>query len=601
MSRVRSESPNNSLPPSPSPSDTRSPTDTRSINFPHPPHHKGFPPTDSHASDADFLRRPTYSADDFHPYANPDLVEYAQDQPPYHQSSVSRSDSIATVTDSFAFNSLSSSGTRSILAPVASASSATTRNRTSTLQGKEISSPVSVVNNTLHLDTPFHANDDQSPRSPHPGVENLPGWTDRGTAPTFALISLEEARAQRSRSATVNHVMVHPPDSIPTVPFPDIKNGTEGKYNGDTGFSSATHRGRARSISAGAKAKNALHSMVGSGGQAKQDNYEPEPTIAFSSNIGFPGKSLKHKKSGFMRLFNGGRAQEKEEKAQPPPVPSLSDAHALHNAQTVHHKAPKIATHRIPVPELSPSHFEDPSSQEGEPSSSKTGFRKPSPSPKRPIPMLSINTQPQGYASRGPASAAGDTSSQARTMTRVNDPQSAPANVSEFPALQLRPVSTIFSAQFGDHIMRQDSRPSLETDMGTPSSNIFSPITPGSAARSERLSNDKQFAMPDISEDQSSVISALQDQILTAKLAWQRQIWELEGQVRDLKAEVDELQTTGNTADYCDSCGRGRPRLNAACSPHRGSNAAPEDGSSSVIHRPRARTGTSARFGSAVS
>ena len=89
------------------------------------------------------------------------------------------------------------------------------------------------------------------------------------------------------------------------------------------------------------------------------------------------------------------------------------------------------------------------------------------------------------------------------------------------------------------------------------------------------------------SEDQSSAIQALQEQIVTARKAWQQHIWELEGQVRDLKAEVENLRTTGNNKGYCDVCGRGKPE---------------EDGHTDtkkvgVVNRPRARTGDAARFG----
>jgi len=178
-------------------------------------------------------------------------------------------------------------------------------------------------------------------------------------------------------------------------------------------------------------------------------------------------------------------------------------------------------------------------------------------------------------------------------------PQSAPANVSEFPTLKLRPVSTAFNVQFGDHMISQGSRPSLETDSGTPgsSSHIFSPITPDSSTHLGYSGNDG----PHSTMDQSSVINALKEQVLTAKLAWQRRIWELEGQVKDLKIEVDELRAKGNTAGYCDVCGRGQSLPDAVGSHHLHLKDTHEERSGSVIHRPRARTGNSSRFGSAMS
>jgi hypothetical protein len=101
--------------------------------------------------------------------------------------------------------------------------------------------------------------------------------------------------------------------------------------------------------------------------------------------------------------------------------------------------------------------------------------------------------------------------------------------------------------------------------------------------------------MPTISEDQSSVIRALQDQMASAKIAWQGQIWELEGQVRDLKAEVNDLRLTDKKG-YCEVCGRGGQNHTADPDRNR-DDAVQEMKNTGVVNRPRARTGTSARFG----
>lgn len=89
-------------------------------------------------------------------------------------------------------------------------------------------------------------------------------------------------------------------------------------------------------------------------------------------------------------------------------------------------------------------------------------------------------------------------------------------------------------------------------------------------------------------DDQASVIQALQGQIVSARKAWQQHIWELEGQVRDLKAEVEDLRM----ADYCASCGRGCKHEEK----HHSSNSS-DARKGSVVDRPRARTGDAARFG----
>ncbi|KAG6911535.1 hypothetical protein DXG01_011837 [Tephrocybe rancida] len=588
MNRAQPDSPN-IVPPSSATHSNHTPLN------PHTPHD-----TDTRIAPTPH-RRPTHAADDFHPYANPDLVSQASNRhhsPPKQYQGISRSDSIGTVTDSVTHISLSRSGTRSTLAPVTSMLSVNARNRASTIQGREISSPISVVNahrhDSISREEPFHQS----------GVDSLPGWSGRGTTPGFSLISLEEARAQRVRSATAQPSMpVSPPSvSAPStdMSFPSFHESDNRGYDAEYGdFSPHNQRGRARSISAGVKAKGALQNIVG-GAQAK---LEAEPGY---------GKMLKHKKSGFMRLFNGGRGQDKEEKLPPPPVPSLSDAYAALN---VAQKAPKGMSYRIPVPDLSPSPPESYLSPERTPSpvDLTAAPSKPSPSPKRPIPPLSINTRRQSYGSH--AHAVDDDDFQTRTAPSTNapyqpwlnasNPQSAPANVTEFPALKLRPVSTVFSAQFGDHIVLPDSRPSLETDFGTPGSStkVFSPITPGSSTLSDRSSaaDPKSAFMSSISEDQSSVVSALQEQILNAKHAWQRQIWELESQVRDLKAEVDDLRKVEDEGTFCENCGRGQRRPKVLSSPLRQPAEAQDGRNLSVVNRPRARTGISSRFGSAVS
>jgi hypothetical protein len=170
-------------------------------------------------------------------------------------------------------------------------------------------------------------------------------------------------------------------------------------------------------------------------------------------------------------------------------------------------------------------------------------------------------------------------------------PRSAPPATSDYPSLSLRPVSTIFSAHFADHIVPQEIRSlAEEPTMDSPSSispgTGRSPSTPGFSLRSDGSTGDKPSFGTIGSEDQSSVIKALQDQIVSARKAWQRHIWELEGQVRDLKAEVDDLRTAGNEKGYCEVCGRGIPEEDE----HTNTKKV------GVVNRPRARTGDAARF-----
>ncbi|KAJ7786164.1 hypothetical protein B0H16DRAFT_20458 [Mycena metata] len=540
-------------------------------------------------------------SDEMHPYANPDLVvSYADDQQTpaparstFNFPGVARSNSTATVTESLTtVPSLSRSVTGSTLTPDTSAASMSPsqspRSRASMFHGKEISSP-------LPISAPMPTNNISAPLMA-PALP--PGWAERSASPTFALISLEQARAQRSRSATAQNLSI---SSTSSTPFPETVPAD------DSPPSSIASRARVRSISTGARAKNALQSMVGSGGgPPKPERHNSEPQVPQQGPNGpAGGKPLKHKKSnGFMRLFNSGRAAaEKEEKYSPPPVPSLSDGYAAFNAQQ--QGGSKLSSHRIPAPQISPSMIQ--------PSNTPWDDARVSPT-SRPIPpSLSINTGPQSRLRA--ASAADDFQTRTvpsdlsdRDWHQADLPQSAPPNVTEFPALKLRPVSTLFSTHFGDHIvsardMLDPPQPGLDADADTLSSTspstMVSPITPALLGRGSGGSSDKT-PMATITEDQSALVQALQDQIVSAKKAWQRHIWELEGQVRDLKAEVDGLRA-GDGDAYCEACGRGRP----------GQQLPPRSGSASatathdhkaggVVNRPRARTGTAARFGSAV-
>lgn len=620
--------PNLSLPSSPNSSHSHS-------NARPPPHSSNAQTTfldrDNHYSEpsggSNFDHHPisSYSDDDVHPYANPDLViSYAQDLPPrsplhstHNYSGVARNNSTSTVTDSVTSISLSRSGSRSTLTPETSATSVSrdhSRHRVSTIQGREISSPVSLHSATLRPDVHEHwQNKGKVPHAPQPGVGNLPGWTDKGSTPTFALISLEEARAQRSRSATVQHTPPRTSESStagPSVVFPGPEHDASSivSHLDSSPSGNVISRSRARSISAGAKAKSALQSIVG-GAPTRVERRDSETGMPQqASNGSIPGKSLKHKKSGFMRLFNGGR--EKEERPALPPVPPLSDAYAAYNVQHAAHAASKITTYRVPVPELSPSLLERSLSQESDLHQDDTiRSSRSSPPRKRTPPPLSINTS-KTHGPLGPASTSADPAFQAREVSssqsiknRFNHDHavhSAPPNISEFPALKLRPVSALFSTEFGGHIAPLESRPSLEADVDTGSSitspnTAFSPITPAIYAHSDRSNDGKRLTVAN-SEDQI-VIRALQEQIISAKMAWQRQIWELEGQVRDLKAEVEDLRAAGSDKDHCDFCGQGKHAFDGDSRHHDDGHEPKGHG---VVNRPRARTGNSTRFGSAV-
>lgn len=533
-----------------------------------------------------------------HPYANPDNAAYTDDDDrtsyPNSLYAPSRNDSSMTVTETFSGDSFGRASARSAaaaptLTPDSSLSSLAPRPRASAITAKSISAPVPVAS------LPEPERQDNFHLHPHgvPLGASLPGWHDRGAPPAFSLISLEEARAQRMRSTTAASDAPRASSSSAASQQAHLSASYD---DGDTAsiatesspFGSLTSRARGRSISAGAaKAKSALHTIVG---QPKNEHRrEPEPPLPSPPG---QGKTLKHKKSGFMRLFNAGKAQERDDRDEPqtpPPVPALPE-----------HAQPRPArpgVQRIPVPSLSASLVaaaEAQSTDDGAWSAAAL-----SRSPKRVPPTLSITTAPTRGSSDQQQFAASTSAahSYARPWaTADQQPQSAPANVTSFPALRLRPVSTLFSAHFGEHIVPLDdddgggsagARSSGDTDADAPEPALDTPRSSSPGVRTSplvRASSEHGGIV-----DGGALGAALHaQQILGTKSADQRQIRELEGRVRDLQAELEALRGRNGDA-FCIHCGRGkRPPPAASLGP------------SSVVNRPRARTGTSSRFGSAL-
>ena len=575
--RLRSEPSNLDLSPSTNPSPARSPLNGR---FPSSPRDNDppvlsvqapMPTATSHTAKGNLLN----VQDNVHPYANPDLAVVDLPPPPFRATSSCQQhiddEANIALSESCSTDLISRTSARDI-----TVNSALPKRRMSSIQAKNISSPVSVIGASYHIETPL-AENRQEQNSISPGI--IPGWTDPNPVPAFSLISLEEARAQRMRSATANPTsgisgagMSDPSAIFPLMEVEAIPGADSSHVGG------SITRARTRSISAGAnKARSALHVIVG---QPKPERRDSEPNINTPqpSGTGHPGKTLKHKKSGFMRLFNVGKMPEKDEEKMPPPVPSLSDSHSISHVQRI----PKSSIHRIPVPSLSPSLFESSSTTQSSDAFTGDTWKQ---NAKCTPPSLTINTQPPVVdIASVPVTDNRQNETQASpsfslSVPRKNDQplHSAPATVSEFPALKLRPVSTLFSAHFGDHIVATES-PEIGSVTPRSSSPRAVTLTPASAIGA---SHEQSF------DDQASVVRSLQEQLVTEKKAWQMYIWELEEQVRDLKATVEELKGSDNK-DYCKSCGRGKEVAVAA--PHLGS----------VVHRPRARTGTSSRFTNAL-
>ncbi|KAI0734585.1 hypothetical protein C8Q72DRAFT_400500 [Fomitopsis betulina] len=575
-----------------------------------------------------------------HPYANPDLVRRTYDKPksipspkspvqpslPSPTSLVNRSDSNATLTESTASSSMfqmRSNTTMSLLTPVTSLSSVDAGHKdpsSLTPRGRGISNPVLVNKpsfSSLSMMNGVGGSGGQgvvSPRMKENDVRlvNNPGFASFGENPaasSIRLISLEEAQAQarqRSRSATANPVISSNytvPRSQPTFSDPEPE---------DQGS-------RARSAS--------------TGGRVRSESGPRPPMPGHTASPGsIPPKTIVRKKSGFMRLFNG-KERERGMYSPPPPVPPLASdvmsvsSHSSHHA----HRQRKGSTHRVPVPSVSPSLMDGEVSPStigsGGSSDSHSGSPPTKDSPRerqlsarRNVPGLSINTFAHTSKLAAPQSAVSERSSShghghtitvtptasdsfSSVATSILPPSSAPPTSSDFVGLSLRPVSTMFSnSSFVEQLV---SPVTMDSDIGTPTT-AATAISPLSTEFPLPLKgyhgpNEDDKSAPLISQDseQSSMAEALQQQILVARRAWQRQIWELEGQVRDLKAEVEELRVSENTAPYCSACGRGnvgRPNTD-------NTNSCVDDLRRAgvkigVVNRPRARTGVGSRFAS---
>lgn len=530
------------------------------------------------------------SHEDFiHPYANPDLVaSYAPPRPTQLRAAfghVSRSDSAATVTDSLSSRSGAFSST---ITPDTSASSIPSRDHTPStsmrVHGKDISPPITV----LHSNDLNSAQCDQSTSLPSfhppPVLEGVPGWNGY-SSPSVTLISLQEAQArERTRSATANAMVSSPSrvhESSSRIPFPEPDDSAS-IASTETSATGNFKRARARSTSAGARAKGVLHSVVAASLHSKPERRGSEPDIVNPS-----GQTLKHKKSGFMRLFNGREREKGRDKGRspPPPVPPL------HGVYTDYpHGGNEDSKSSLPIipPRLSSLGSDTGSRTALNESSDAEQELSPtllsSPSLKRAPPSLYIST---GASNHSPLCA-----EHRPTDSPAQSPQSGgkttyrpPLGAIDFQTLKLRPMSTTFSSQFADIVAIPEVEHTSDLELDTPTSTIssvaaLSPFTPGSS----RPSDDKSSPV-----EQSLVIKALQEQIIAAKKASQRQIWELQGQVRDLQAEIEDLRTADEVKEYCEHCGRGGPRKEREAS-----NVGTKK--FGVVDRPRGRTGDTARF-----
>lgn len=510
-----------------------------------------------------------------HPYANPELSRTRTRDSIYPKSfvsfdtqseeSFSRSTSAATLTSSAATSN-------SLATPPHQIASSKTKFRA---RDKEISGPIPLPSQNVDLDPKLREN-----------VIAIPGW--QGTQATFSLISLEEARAQRRLT------QMDPVGSSPIVPQPEYSTPPQ-------------PRPHIRSLGSGGKAKAVLQSVVTDFNRPVKQRSDTLDNQ--DSNLGPPVKSLRHKKSGFMRMFSKDKAQT----ASPPDVPNFP----IEESQLIPPvpRTPRFQTHRVPVPPISPAVNPPLSSPNDSPTSPESTIdahtSQSRPSPKRIMPPLYINTTKQGNnrsssQTHQVSNSLGSSPLQPPKPSFASPPdseggkpQSAPPGKTDFVALSLRPVSTVFSSHFTDHLLGMENgasfEPALEADSGTPTtatgSGGISPLSPDFASlRDAREENSRPMTITSgkssSDDSQPDVIRALQGQIFGAKGDWQKRIWELESQIRHLKTEIEEMRQAENSGRYCEACGRGRKK-GGSVAHHR--TRVPDNGNG-IGNRPRAYT-----------
>ncbi|KAL5534341.1 hypothetical protein ACEPAG_803 [Sanghuangporus baumii] len=517
-----------------------------------------------------------------HPYANPVLLSayhrsqgkntFNKEEQDAGHSHVIRNDSVTTLATSeetvtvthssstLSASLTSTSGMETSTPPTSDFSLVSSASRVEILRAEQITHEAEKLKEQK-----------RSKRETKLGPISAPCLVENGGFPTstpYNLISLEQAQArarERNRSATTSAV------SFPTSNVDD---------NSPHDFTP-----RARSTSGAGKAKHVLPLLSVDNKKTVMDDM-PSPISPAGNKHPSPigpagGKVLRPKRSGFMKLFN---AREKDKIPEvPPPLPLIGsrawsqsdDTNSLCTA-----RPPKISTHRVPVPAVVPP----PNVNSDDSGSKKTG----------PSLSIKISSPPSSHASSQMMHTRKSDSPKAlHPPTSPRMPSSAPADMTEFQSLKLRPVSAFFSKNFAEHLLAEDQRAdsprnadvaSLISPTTVASSDLIpSPVNAGfNIAGIADSSHGDRFTTGE-NEDQSAIIVALKDQIRASRITWQRQIWELEGQIRDLRAEIDDLKS----GDICEVCGRG-----GSLSQER------KVSNTGVLHRPRAKTGHGARFAS---
>lgn len=626
VNRIRTTSTASSVaerhhPPLPSPRSTGFSEHSAGRNSPHSYIKRGPSPTPSVRSQNMQSFSTEGSAAYMHPYANPALLS-ASDRdslidpfgnhvasPPSDTCRIVRNDSLATIAASEETVVLSHSTTTNMTS-TSESSLANSSTSTSTFSLESAPSVESTKALTTRAESDAEKYQKRARRETKLGPISAPTKMTRSefsVSSPYNLISLEEAQAlAKERNRVASGSSSRATDVIPPFSASAIEHTLE---RGDGGESMLT--ARLRTLSAGAYTK---HSNIK--GVAKANVIDATRNVHAASNspvkhttrLPSPisnGKTLRPKRSGFLKLFNGREkdralvishaAQDAGDDARSATSQCL-DGNAMPPPSPV---STKVSTHRVPVPALNLTSVTS-SNESGR--DRKDAYKGSNPGLKKPVPSLSIQVSappmPMGRHSATDGYPYSTLESRRSTSPKLASPQhllpsappaSAPPGTTQFAALSLRPVSAFFSENFADHLLRSDGSPAPTSPSTlTSESSLSSPLT-GVFGRQGGLPSGLRTKIVersyseggDISKDDpSSLIATLQDQLRESRKAWQRQIWELEGQVRDLKAELEEMRS----GETCETCGHGIIQK--------------QDAVAGVVHRPRAKTGTGARFAS---
>jgi hypothetical protein len=520
----------------PSASDTFS---LPSVGTPPPPRSEFFMTPSPRQSHETFISSVEGPHDSFHPYANPELA------PSHPEPMVSLRPLVSRPSvDTASLHGPSRGGSANENASPQNspkADSRMARPRRPSAYGKEISSPISISGSSMFSRPSISSELDRDNGTKFSTA--FPGWVDKPPSSPVALISLQEAQTmarERSRSVAV------PAVSVGRTFFPEMApiESSDPK----------PVKTRMRSVSATARPKQATLNVMSSQLPGPLDRRENEQATL---------RNLKHKRSGFMRgLFNG----KDKEKSPPPPVPPLVHNHSWQSSQSLHPPKSFKPVERVPVPSYTETSLSDKSLPAASStltvadsksflatsgsftSTLKSGSSVSNTKQRSPVPP-SITIPSTSMTSSTIASAPNSGSTTSSLL-----PHSAPPDKTDFQALSLRPVSTVFSTYFTNQIMGLPAPPNRVPDLEP------SPLTSPILSAGTHASDFPVTPGEEIQEKNSptSTIQALQEQIVASRQAWQKHVWELEEQVQALKAELEELRVKGaDDRDYCDVCGRG--------------------------------------------